>query len=138
MGLCLTLKENETIYFWKEGESEKKIALSLSLIDKVQKKAYLKLYFNGSEETVALTKNYGHNNTVQAPMIIVGDGMQISVTLSRFGKEKIRLMLSADKSIQMLQVEDTYEPSFDVEKGKRALLDNVGRSTASDPVGYAA
>lgn len=138
MGLCLTLKENETIYFWKEGESEKKIALSLSLIDKVQKKAYLKLYFNGGEETVALTKNYGHNNTVQAPMIIVGDGMQISVTLSRFGKEKIRLMLSADKSIQMLQVEDVYEPSFDVEKGKRALLDNAGRAAASDPVSYAA
>ena len=138
MGLCLTLKENETIYFWKEGESAKKIALSLNLIDKVQKKAYLKLYFNSGEETVALSKNYGHNNVVQAPMIIVGDGMQISVTLSRFGKEKIRLMLNADKNIQMLQVEEPYEQGFDVEKGKRALLDNAGRAAAPAATSYGA
>ena len=109
MGLCLTLKKNETIYLWTGQQQDVDELVALSLNNSSKEDGYnLTIYRDGKDPYQLRMGGAASKDT----LMLLNDDIVSRIQMKSVSRDKLKMILAADDGVHILHKKERYNGDF--------------------------
>lgn len=109
MGLCLTLKKNETIYLWTGKQQDVDELVALSLNNSSKEDGYcITIYRDGKHPHQLRMDGAASKDT----LLLFNDDIISRIQMKSVSRDKLKMILLADRGVHILHKKERYNEDF--------------------------
>lgn len=109
MGLCLTLKKNETIYLWTGQHQDVDELVALSLNNSSKEKGYSMTIYRDGKHTHQLIMDAASSKDT---LLLLNDDIVSRIQMKSVSRDKLKMILAADDGVHILHKKEKYNEDF--------------------------